>query len=841
MSIRFAGPHLAGYSLVVAALLAMLVGAGPAAAQSTGTIAGAVQQAETGEALPGANVVVAGADLGAATDAEGRFIIEDVPAGDYELIASVLGYEETRQSVTVAAGETTDVTLTLGPEALQIREIVVERTSMTGGDPADIPGSVHYISPAELETFDHDDIHHVVGDVPGVYVQDEDGYGLRPNIGMRGTGLSRSSKITVMEDGVLAAPAPYAAPAAYYFPEVGRMQGVEVRKGSSQIQYGPYTTGGAINFISTPIPDEFGGQFDVSSESDAGRNFHGHVGGAMTENVAVLAETNHRRSQGFKDITGFDTADEGLGFNTGFEVTDFLGKARLSTSDDASIYQALTARLGRFTETSNETYLGLTAEDFEEAPNRRYAASQEDVMNTDRTEYQLQHFARFSPSFDITTTAYHNTFQRNWYKLDGVRAEAGGDAVGISDVLADPDTYSDEYRILTGQLSPNDDALEVKNNNREYYSQGVQTVAALGFTTADWTHDMEVGVRVHRDEIDRFQWENAYRMAEGGRMQITEEREPGTESNRVTGATAVAAHLQHDVTRGALTISPGLRYENITVTRDEYATDTPEGRARTADPVTSNENTVDVFMPGLGVDYRFTNTLRAFAGVHRGFAPPGSNPETDPEESINYEIGLRYDESGAQAELIGFFNDYDNLLGRDLAAAGGAPTGQLFNGGDVDVAGLELTGRYNLARLLETSFDVPLRVSYTFTDTEFQTSFEDGFWGTVEAGDELPYVPRHQGAAHIGVENLAGFGLTISGRYAGEVRTVAGQGNIPPGESIDSHVVFDLAVNYAATEWATVFGTVRNLADNAYAVADRPAGLRPGLPRTLRLGVKANF
>ena len=114
-------------------------------------------------------------------------------------------------------------------------------------------GASYYLSNEELNQFNHIDISRALRKVPGVNFYEEDGFGLRPNISLRGTSPERSAKITLMEDGILAAPAPYSSPAAYYFPSLGRMHAVEILKGSSQIQYGPNTSGGAINMLSTPL------------------------------------------------------------------------------------------------------------------------------------------------------------------------------------------------------------------------------------------------------------------------------------------------------------------------------------------------------------------------------------------------------------------------------------------------------------------------------------------------------------------------------------------------------------------------------------------------------------
>ncbi len=134
-----------------------------------------------------------------------------------------------------------------------------------------LPGSGSVIDAEQLKTEITTDINQVLKTVPGIYVREEEGSGLRPNIGIRGATGERSEKITLMEDGVLIAPAPYSNPAAYYFPTAMRMSGVEVIKGASLLRYGPQTTGGVLNMVSTPIPEENGGSRPSSATAKASR------------------------------------------------------------------------------------------------------------------------------------------------------------------------------------------------------------------------------------------------------------------------------------------------------------------------------------------------------------------------------------------------------------------------------------------------------------------------------------------------------------------------------------------------------------------------------------------
>ncbi len=825
--------------LVTALLLPLAASAQPAA------LTGTVTDATTGRPLFGVNVAVEATAFGTATDPAGRFVIGDLRPGRYTFIASAVGFRTERRRVGLAPGETAVLDFALEEQPLDIGEVVVTaRETLTGGPGGlgDLPGSVHYLGPEQLRAFADTDVLRALRAVPGVNVQEEDGYGLRPNIGLRGTGSERSEKITVMEDGVLIAPAPYAAPAAYYFPTLGRMDGVEVRKGASQIKYGPHTTGGALNLLSRPIPSEPSGYAEGSLGEDDARNLHLWAGNSW-RNVGFVVETYQANVAGFKRLAGFEDAD------TGFDKEDYLAKLRLNTNPTAGVYQALTLKLSRTDEVSNETYLGLTEADFARTPFLRYAGSQEDQMRAEHTQLQLRYVAVFSDRLDLTTTAYRNAFARNWYKLDKVSDgllddETGGELVdqkvSISSILDRPDAFADELALLQGALNDGRLAagrLYVKANNRAYLSTGVQSIAGFSFDAGPVAAEVEAGLRWHRDAMDRFQWVDGYAMRDG-RMERVAEGTPGTDSNRIERAEAVAAFAQSDLGAGRLTLTPGLRVEHVTLSREDFGTADPE---RTGTNLEERRNTVTALIPGLGASYEVTPALMAFAGVHRGFAPPSSNEGVRPEESVNVEVGARYDVPALSVQAAAFVNAYENLLGSDLAAAGGTGTSDLFNGGAARVLGVELSANADLAQPLG-GLRLPARLAYTFTDAEFRNAFESEFepWGTVAVGDALPYVARHQATASLGAE-WSRYGVETRAFYVGPMRTEAGQGTIPDDRAIDAHLVVDLAADVFVGRGATVFASVRNAFDEVYLAARQPAGLRPGLPRTVIVGLRTSF
>ena len=731
--------------------------------------------------------------------------------------------EETRQEPRQDSEEATE-------------SLIHERVRVVGSaeKAKELPGSVHFLDEEELARHEYTDVHRVLHRVPGVYVQDEEGYGLRPNIGLRGSGVERSQKVTLMEDGVLIAPAPYTAPSAYYFPSAGRMESLEVSKGPSSIRQGPFTTGGVLNLISRSIPREsFSGDAELALGEDDHLRGKLRVGGTRGS-FGWSLETFQQQTDGFKDLDG--------GGDTGFDIEDYVGKLRYETRPDADTHHSLELKLGATDQEGDETYLGLTQADFDDDPFRRYAASSEDVFDSDHDQVQLRHFMAPSSWLDLTTTVYYNDFFRNWHKLEKVGCATPGGCQSVSKVLADPGGFAGLMDTLRGDADSAPDDLAVRNNRREYYSRGVQSVLGLRFDGRSTRHEVEIGVRYHEDEEDRFQEEELFQMLDGV-MRQTGSDPPGSNANRISEAEALAVFVQDTIRWGDhWTVTPGVRLESVDFEQRNFGTSDPD---RTGSALVVAKNDVDEIIPGVGVDYRFNPSWRVFAGIHKGFAPPGPGKDeaTDPEESVNYELGMRFGRESTSIQTVAFYNDYDNLLGTDTTSGGGGGTGETFNGGAAEVSGFELSLTHDFGKGWSDRHSIPFQLAYTYTTSEFESSFTTKFadWAPeVTSGDEIPYIPPHQIFAEIGWR-MSGWGVFLNGGYVDEMRTRAGQGSIDESERIEDHLVFDASAEYGFGSRYRAFVQLRNLTDREYVAARRPAGLRPGLPRTALFGFGVQF
>ena len=784
------------------------------------TLSGTLLDESTGDPVANATIKVKNSDVGTVTGPKGGYSIE-LAEGSYELIISSVGFATFTQSVVVSGDQELELKIEEGMYSLP--EFVVETNTLTAGrlGMKEIPGSVQYLDARKLQEQRYSNVNDVLKQIPGVNIQEEDGFGLRPNIGLRGSGLERSSKITLMEDGILAAPAPYAAPSAYYFPTMGRMSGIEVMKGSSQVRFGPFTTGGAINFLSTPIPSSQSAFISLGAGSFGYQNIHTYVGNKF-DRVGYLVELFQYGSDGFKTVPNGES---------GFLKNDVNVKLSVNTNPDKSIYQSLTFNVGRTNEDSDETYLGLTQEDFNQDPFRRYAASQLDNMDAQQERYSIQHYIEIPKLFNVVTTAYRNDFHRNWYKLQS----AGG--ASLSAILEDPTTYGAQYDLLTGATNTATGDLVVRANNRTYYSQGIQTTFDIEFETGRFAHDIHVSTRIHRDQEDRFQHQDAYGI-ENGVMELVTSGAPGSNANRIEQADAVSSYLFYKLNVGKFSFTPGIRNENVTIAREDYGTADPD---RVGDNLVIRSNKFDAWLPGMGVHYAINPNSSLFGGVHKGFAPGSSQEGSRPESSINYELGARRTTKALSATAVFFLNDYQNLLGADNASAGGTGSGALFNAGEALTKGLEFQMSYDLLSSSK-SLSFPLTIAYTYTDAQFESSFDSEFegWGTVTKGDDVPYLAKNQWFINASLQT-AKMSVSVNGKYQSAVRTVPGSGDAVGQNQIAAFFTSDASINYFLDGRTTLFGSVTNIGDAQYAVSRRPAGLRPGMPRAFRLGISMNF
>ena len=699
----------------------------------------------------------------------------------------------------------------------------IESVSIIGSkdDQKSLAGSGQIIPNKDLLKAMDTDIQKILTAVPGVYMRTEEGYGLRPNISIRGTAIERSAKVAIMEDGVLVAPSPYTSSSAYYFPTTGRIHSVEVLKGPAAVSQGPQTIGGAINLISTPIPNTPSGKFVQELGENGMMRTHAYYGGT-SGNFGALVEVHEHESDGFDFIAN-------VGGDTGFDKSDLMVKARYETAN-----HSLTFKMVDLDETSNQSYVGLSQASFNANPRARYGATAYDKMLNDGEQTSLTYVGDFE-NFNVTFTSWQNDYYRDWFKVsDFNNKKAHGEQDDINELISDANNGSaNAQAILDGKLPVQ---IEYKHNNRYYTNEGYQ----FSINTSLGIHDLTLGYRDMEDSESRVQaHEYADQAADGSLSPLYGYIGLNNSNNRLRESSATSYYLQDTMDFGRLDITVGYRSEDYDQRHRRWSdragpnlTMVRTGPADNRDTFATNDHTTQSF----GATYEVSENLTLVAGFHEGMTPMFG---ADPEEADNTELGIRYKDGAGEVEIFYFSSEYSNLAAECTLVSGAACNADesaVFSGGSADVEGIEFNGSWIFDG---DGISYPVAIAYTSTDATFNNSSESDYFGVVAAGDDLPYIPSSSMAL------VAGF-ITDEG-LSGNMRLIDVGGSCSIAacgtyNKIHAHTIIDLDLRKALNDAMDLYVIVENVTDDADIISRAPSeGARSQKPRTIKVGFSYKF
>ena len=736
------------------------------------------------------------------TDETGSFNFSGIPPGKYQLRVTQESFLPVDVTVVLNSGENQSRDIVLFPGTIAEAVVITSSHLVTNLEAAErIPGSVEIVDAKTLENSRAFTSTEVLRKAAGVNTRDEEGLGLRPNIGIRGLNPTRSTKVLLLEDGIPLTYAPYGDNASYYHPPIDRFESVEVLKGSGQILYGPQTIGGVINYITRTPPSSRSGSILLTGGNRS--YFNGHLNfGDTIGNTGLLFEYTRKQGQGARE-------------NVRSGLNDFNFKSISSLTSQ----QALTARFNYYSEDSNVTYSGLREDEFRANP--RGNPFRNDFFYGDRLGASLTHAYIFSPEVVLTTNLYGSYFRRHWWRQSSNSNERPNDS-------SDP---------LCGGMANLNTTCGNQGRLRRYWFAGIEPRLHVETRLFGNRNEADFGFRAHFEDQERRQKNGDRPFSRDGVLVENNERR-----NQ-----AYSGFAQNRFILGDLIITPGVRIEHINFERTNRLLNV------------AGKTSLTQIIPGLGVSYNPGGKITLFAGVHRGFAPPrtediinnttGGSVDLDPELSWNYEVGLRRRfNRGIGVEATFFRLDYSNQIVPSSLAGG---IGSIFtNGGKTLHQGVEISGQFDAASTFNWLHNIYFRGAYTFLPiAEFRGnrfSSVPGFSTTRVAGNRLPYAPEHLFNGSVGYSNRSGFDGFIEAVYASSQfgedlnlrAPINASGQTGP---IPSYTIWNATANYNVEKLhTTFFVTTKNLFDRLY-IADRARGIIPGPPRLIQAGIKFRF
>lgn len=698
-------------------------------------------------------------------------------------------------------------------------------------------------TPQAATTFDEDDLRRqqplsvvdVVRRAPGITVRDEEGLGLRPNIGYRGMYGDRSRNVLVMEDGVPVAMMPYDYPELYVAPAIERMRSVELVHGAAMLLYGPRTIGAVLNFVTLAPPEHL----TLVGDARVGTDGYGYgfaSAGDTIGDLGVLVTAMYQHFDGPRhlDLNRLDT----------------MARFAIDLHDAGE----LRIKLQWYDEDSTSTNVGLTQLQFQNGVLDNFA--QHDRFPIRRGATQITHQVELSPDTSLATTAYFSLTTRDWWRQDFLRGAVAGapvervvDGFGVTNPMGGaPSDGSAIYFLNSGV-----------GRLRQYIVTGLEP-RLTGHYDLGWVRGEVIGgLRVH------------YEQARDTDLlgQTPDARYGSTLNAQTRDVFAIAGYVRptFEFFDRHLELAPGVRVETMVTSSNQTIELVPGGVApdgsyfaqtgmALSTPARSAGTSLAA-LPGASGVVRLTDDdeLSVFGGVHRGFVPPGvrdsilgsgRDVQLSAEYSWNYELGLRGTvASWLDFETSAFAIDYDTAVLMPTEASTTA-MGGLATAGRQNMWGVEARARFDPIVAAGLGFELPLSVTYTYANAHFGSGYLMDAAHRTLSGHVIPYVPEHVLSARvdfahpIGIEAQVSLDYT-SAQFADAANTIEPTIDGTTGV-IPARAVMNARLAYTYAPWGiTFYVDARNLLDARYVASRAPAGINPGMTRQIFGGIRVAY
>jgi len=394
-----------------------------AIAQTTGKIAGTVTDEETGDPLPGVNILLEGTSLGAATDADGEYYIINVPPGTYTLQAQMIGYEVVRVTdVRVSVNLTSTIPIELQQTSLQGEVVVVE--AAVSAKKKSQTSSVRNVSSQEMEALPVENVESVIEMQAGVV----DGH-------FRG---GRDTEVTYLIDGIQVDDA-FGGTVSTINLETEAVEDLEVITGTFNAEYGRAMSG-VVNQVTKSGGNTFHGSVygalgnyftshnDVfiglkNSELNRNQDYKAHLSGPVIKDKLTFF-ANYRLQDNENHLNGIrrfevDDYSSFLGDSTQW-ISEYEGDSAyvpMNWSRNQSFTGKLTLNL--FSEL-RLSYLGIFNDDSWQGYNHQFKYNPDGQATSHSTStmhaVQLNHMLGKSIFYDLKLSFLHDYYGRYVYK-----------------------------------------------------------------------------------------------------------------------------------------------------------------------------------------------------------------------------------------------------------------------------------------------------------------------------------------------------------------------------------------------------------------------------------------